>query len=102
MKKKLFFIGFILISLFTQAQLPPFQWVRKLEGTDGKSIAIDAAGNVYCIGQFTGTPDFDPGPGTVILDGSAGTAGYITKYTAGGNFVWAKQLPTAALPEDIE
>ncbi len=101
MKEKLFIIGFILISLFAHAQLPPFQWVRELEGTDGKAITIDAAGNVYCLGYFTGTPDFDPGPGTVILDGSTGSA-YIAKYTTEGNFLWATQLPSTALPEDIE
>ena len=100
MKKKLFSIGFILISAYAQAQLPPFQWVRELEGTDGKAITIDAAGNVYCLGYFTGNPDFDPGPGTAILDGSTGSA-YIAKYTTEGNFIWATQLPSTALPEDI-
>jgi hypothetical protein len=100
MKKMLLIVCCILPYLFSQAQLPPFQWVRELEGTDGKAITIDPAGNVYCLGYFTGNPDFDPGPGTVILDGSTGSA-YIAKYTNEGNFIWATQLPTTALPEDI-
>jgi hypothetical protein len=100
MKNVLFLTGLMMSSLYTLAQLPPFQWVRELEGTDGKAITVDAAGNVYCLGYFTGNPDFDPGPGTVILDGSTGSA-YIAKYTNEGNFVWATQLPSTALPEDI-
>lgn len=34
------------------------------QGTD---IAVDLQGNMYTIGLFQGTADFDPGPGTVNL-----------------------------------
>ncbi|MFM9226193.1 MAG: SBBP repeat-containing protein, partial [Actinomycetota bacterium] len=27
----------------------------------GRSVAVDSSGNVYTIGQFSGTVDFDPG-----------------------------------------
>ena len=27
----------------------------------GRSIKVDAAGNVYTVGEFRGTADFDPG-----------------------------------------
>jgi len=34
----------------------------------GDAIAADAAGSVYCTGNFLGQIDFDPGPETAILD----------------------------------
>jgi hypothetical protein len=33
--------------------------------SDALGLAIDQAGNAYIAGIFTGTIDFDPGPGTV-------------------------------------
>src|SRR6185436_4706263 len=71
-----------------------FVWAKQLGGIDtdyGKSIAIDGSGNVYTTGQFTGTIDFDPGPGTFNLNYAAGSV-FISKLNASGNFVWAKQL----------
>src|SRR5690606_39966503 len=52
-----------------------------------------AAGNIYSTGNYINSaPDFDPGPGTFLLE-SAGTIDkmFISKLDAGGNFVWAKQ-----------
>ncbi|HEY3387574.1 MAG TPA: SBBP repeat-containing protein, partial [Saprospiraceae bacterium] len=60
--------------------------------TYGKSISIDDAGNIYIMGTFEGTSDFDPGSGTYDLT-SAGSADlYILKLTSSGGFVWAKRI----------
>ena len=47
-----------------------FVWARQLGGTQCRSVggmALDAGGNVYTMGGFSGTADFDPAPGTFNL-----------------------------------
>ena len=92
-----------LFTLSANAQLPSFEWAKLIGGIDGKSLVVDAASNVYTLGMqsASGLHDFDPGPGTFILDGANGT-GYILKLTSAGNFVWAKQLPTGSTQECIK
>jgi len=71
-------------------------WVKQMgtgSGTGsagGSSIAIDGSGNIYTLGNFIGTVDFDPGPGVFNLN-SSGCA-FICKLDAAGNLLWAKQL----------
>jgi hypothetical protein len=60
-----------------------------LEG--GNSVAVDAQGNVYTTGYFQGNADFDPGPGTYTLS-SGGSAIFVSKLDASGNFIWAKAM----------
>jgi uncharacterized protein (TIGR02145 family) len=72
-----------------------FVWAKQLGGfsyDDGRSIAVDASGNVYTTGYFEGTADFDPGPGTFNLTSTGDSDIFISKLDASGNFVWAKQL----------
>ncbi len=99
MKHVLFFAIAICISTQLFAQLPVFDWARKMGGTnsdEGTSIAIDQAGNVYTTGSFSGTVDFDPGPGVYNLSTIVGDPGtFISKLDASGNFVWAKSMDQA-------
>ncbi len=71
-------------------------WAKQLGGTIsniGRSICIDNYGNVYTTGEFRGTVDFDPGPGTFYLEaGGDWPNAFISKLDADGNFVWAKVL----------
>ncbi len=62
-------------------------------GNWGIAVAVDADDNCYVTGTFTGTIDFDPGPGVFSLTGSASI--YVLKLDAGGNFVWAVALGQA-------
>ncbi|MCT4582972.1 MAG: SBBP repeat-containing protein [Flavobacteriales bacterium] len=75
----------------TNAQI--FEWATSFgqNSNDGsKSVAVDAAGNVYTTGFFQGTVDFDPGPGTYNLSSFLGNDIFIQKLDANGNFIWAK------------
>src|SRR5450432_1775618 len=61
----LFTVGF---SAHLRAQ--NLGWAKRLGGADyehGRSIATDAGGNVYTLGEFRGTEDFDPGAGIFNL-----------------------------------
>ncbi|MEP7141424.1 MAG: T9SS type A sorting domain-containing protein [Ferruginibacter sp.] len=64
------------------AQLPPFEWVKKLNGNSGKALTTDAAGNVY------------------ILRSTAG--GFISKFNTAGILVWEKQLADNISANGIE
>ncbi|MEP6749686.1 MAG: SBBP repeat-containing protein, partial [Bacteroidota bacterium] len=77
-----------------------FLWARQLGGPGdevGRSLAVDASGNVYICGYFNGTADFDPGPGTFNLVTTSGQAAFICKLDAAGNFVYAKQITGSGL-----
>ena len=70
-------------------------WVRRLGGAQLDSAAgltVDVAGNVYTVGAFAGTVDFDPGPGTFNLTSSGSGDAFVSKFDADGNFVWARHL----------
>ncbi|MBN4051498.1 SBBP repeat-containing protein, partial [bacterium AH-315-M05] len=71
-----------------------FLWVKQMGGNGsdcGRSITIDASGNLYTTGYFVISADFDPGPGTAILDSSEGLV-FILKLDASGNYLWAIQM----------
>jgi hypothetical protein len=59
------------------------------------STAVDAAGNVYVIGYFQQTAEFDPGPGiysltSTLTDGNI----FVAKYSQTGSLYWARSFPT--------
>ncbi len=81
----------------SMAQAPVFDWVKQMYqppcvySAYGQSIVLDASGNIYTTGAFSGTIDFDPGPGVYNLSGSGGDI-YISKLDPNGNFLWAKAM----------
>ncbi len=58
----------------------------------GNGITVDAAGNTYVTGSFSGTVDFDPGPGTLNLTTAGGQNCFVAKFTAGDTLAWAKRM----------
>lgn len=56
-----------------------------------KSIAIDDDGNLIIGGFFTGTSDFDPGPGENIFTADVIDL-FLVKLDNNRNFVWAKEF----------
>ena len=72
-----------------------FVWAKAMGGTSfstANSIAIDATGNVYTTGYFSGTADFDPSAGVANLTSAGGDDVFVSKLDASGNFVWAKGM----------
>ena len=71
-----------------------FLWAKNMGGTgtiSGNAITVDAFGNVYTTGNFTGTADFDPGLGIFNLTASTGAI-FVSKLDASGAFLWAKNM----------
>ena len=58
----------------------------------GNSITIDASGNVYTVGFFSGTVDFDPNAGVSNLISAGAIDIFVSKLDANGNLVWAKAM----------
>ncbi len=52
----------------------------------GYSLSVDALGNVYTIGSFSGMADFDPGSGTFNLTSMGGYDIFVSKLDKSGNF----------------
>ncbi|MGV3613107.1 MAG: SBBP repeat-containing protein [Fluviicola sp.] len=70
-----------------------FIWAKRWGGfdnDDGISISLDASGNLYVIGSFWETVDFDPGSGTVNITSAGDSDAYLLKLDPNGNFVWVK------------
>ena len=72
-----------------------FVWVKKMGGTladSGGDIVLDGNGNIYSIGGFYGTVDFNPGAGINNLSSVGSSDIYISKLDANGNYMWAKSV----------
>jgi len=74
-------------------------WAKNFGGTGlgiAYSIACDPVsnGDVYATGYFTGTADFDPGPGVynLVCSSSIYPNTFVLKLNSSGNLIWAKVL----------
>ncbi len=73
---------------------PSFAWVKTWSGgySNADRVAVDAVGNIYVAGDFSGTVDFDPDP--VKVDSHTSSNGSIdaslSKFDASGNLLWVK------------
>jgi hypothetical protein len=71
-------------------------WVKQFQRQQSGFLrpeltTVDNLGNVYTTGYFSGIVDFDPGPGTALLNRESGGA-FISKLDKDGNYLWAKQF----------
>jgi gliding motility-associated-like protein len=95
--QKLMSVICLLLSLASFGQKVNFDWAKQMGGSEsvdarGISVVTDKAGNIYSTGFFTGTVDFDPGPGIFTLDPIGGQDFYVSKLDSRGRFLWVRHL----------
>jgi hypothetical protein len=95
MKKSIFLSSlFCCLTVISFCQ-PNFNWAKSMGGNlpdGGSSIKLDALGNVYISGYFSGTVDFDPGAAIYNLTSKGGLDFFIQKLDFNGNLIWAKSI----------
>ena len=89
--------AFLTVFISAQSQTPQLQWVKQIGGGSddyATSVTADATGNIYTVGIFNGSVDFDPGAGNFPLKSTSAYPSqvFISKLDASGNFVWAKTI----------
>jgi Secretion system C-terminal sorting domain/Beta-propeller repeat len=99
--KKIFTKILYTISLLTvqNIQAQTLSWAKQIGGTtsdNGYAITVDAAGNIYNTGYFTGTIVFNSGQTAITLTSAGTNNAYISKSDAAGNTLWAKQFTSTA------
>ena len=55
----------------------------------GKDLSVDREGNIVVTGCFSGTVDFDPGPGTSQHTSHGSFDVFVAKYDRQGNYLWS-------------
>ena len=87
------FIAVICFLMTANLNAQTLDWVKTFGGIGydiGNSVTVDDEGNIYTTGSFNDTVDFDPGPDVMKLNPGRGSAIFIQKLDANGNFIWAK------------
>jgi hypothetical protein len=64
-------------------------WAKALGTGTGLEITLDHDGKVDVAGSFTGSSDFDPGPGIITLTSNGAEDIFICQLSADGVFQWA-------------
>ncbi len=84
----LFFILFFYTGIIDAQTLV---WAHDFGSTgsdEGKAVGVDAAGNVYVAGSFSGTVNF--GPSSITSNG--GKDIFIVAYNSAGTFLWCRTI----------
>ncbi len=70
-------------------------WAKTFGGADVEGVvgmSFDSHGNLVLVGQFQGTTDLDPGPGTAAHTAAGQFDGYTLKLDHDGNYLWSKAI----------
>ncbi len=94
---------FLCCALSVNAQ--DIAWLNTIGGNGfdvASKIVTDASNNVYVLGEFGETVDFDPGPGEFNLTSSAFNDIYLQKLDTDGNFLWAVAFGSSEFEQPID
>jgi hypothetical protein len=72
-----------------------FVWARGFHGdgdVESFDVAVDGDKNVYVVGEFYGTVDFDPGSDSLIFYVAEPHAGFVVKLDSMGDLLWASRF----------
>lgn len=64
-------------------------------GASGRNLKLDIHGNIFIVGLFVGTTDFDPDIGVANLTATGSGSSpdiFLAKYDSNGNYIWAKSM----------
>ena len=68
-------------------------WLDAFAGASITDVALSTSGDAVVTGNFSGTVDFDPGPGETPLTATNGSQGFVARYAAtDGSLVWAREF----------
>ena len=70
-------------------------WAKRIGGSsvdEPKDVAVDNDGNIFIVGRFVSTVDFDPGSGTRNLQAGSSPDAFIVKLTPDGDYLWAYDI----------
>ncbi len=73
------------------------QWIKGFGGNttfidEGNGITTSTNGNIYVIGNFQGTVDFDPNSGVSNLTSNGAYDFFVQKLNSSGNLIWVKSI----------
>tara|TARA_B100001109_G_scaffold255538_1_gene259112 strand:- start:6792 stop:9524 length:2733 start_codon:yes stop_codon:yes gene_type:complete len=81
-----------------------YQWTKTFGSSSadaGNAVSTDNQGNIYTVGYYGGTIDFDPGTANTNTSWSGFSDAYIHKMDASGNFQWVATLSSPADEESF-
>lgn len=98
MNFKALYLLLIVCHCFFQGSAQTLDWAITQKISTGYSVVIgsatDATGNIYLVGNFGGTTDFDPGPDTLDITSQNGDM-FIQKLDSVGNLIWVRTMGRA-------
>ena len=101
----LFFLSWSLLGGLDRSLVAQeLEAVYQLGGTsycDTKNTTLDDAGNVYMIGSFSGTVDFDPSAAIERLTSTSDQDIFVAKYDNEGGLVFVNQMQTTTAGNSI-
>lgn len=73
----------------------PTGWARTFGSTGSDivhDVAVSSSGNVYMVGSFKGTVDFDPSSASSLHQSSGGSDAFLAKFSLNGNLDWVRTI----------